>query len=481
MAMRRPAAAATLAKRPSGCDADSMGAASEEAGPRLKRPSAMSPLIQHAFASSQLGSPIDDVASLASGQAAADSDDTQAASDHQAASARLPEAGMPTTLAPGGASSPREGPPQPEQVPEPVQEDARLWFPALPLLEKLVKKVEVPERAIRVSFPCCGIMGTRPVFEAAGLKVESTNVYEIEASYEGLIKSLTAYEENSTMPRIGLASGDLMKTKLEDVYQSEVIIGGPPCPPWAGNGKHGSSTDSRANIYEQCIKWILHSIDKKHLQAACLENVTGIMQEQNGCQAYLPKALELCEAAAPDFHWDIITLSADDYGLPQSRTRVFLRCLKKVHAEKMPDALPPLGKSSLASFLDPAEKNIKRSDISTSHMRDNLWDYERVIRKRKMQKTEFQNGEIACVTLDRKVDSSFAQIMCDKTPTLTTSLSHPFLLSTHDLHMPATKRQVFRWLTDKERLAIQGFQPHAIAEHLPEGKLRFAAGNAYPS
>eukprot|EP00959_Pyramimonas_sp_CCMP1952_P015662 331523-Pyramimonas_sp.AAC.1 len=43
-------------------------------------------------------------------------------------------------------------------------------FPAKPLLDKLVKGAQVPGRAISVSYPCCDIMGSKPVFDAAGLQ-----------------------------------------------------------------------------------------------------------------------------------------------------------------------------------------------------------------------------------------------------------------------------------------------------------------------
>eukprot|EP00959_Pyramimonas_sp_CCMP1952_P231003 4829032-Pyramimonas_sp.AAC.1 len=62
---------------------------------------------------------------------------------------------------------------------------------------------------------------------------------------------------------------------------------------------------------------------------------------------------------------------------------------------------------------------------------------------------------VAAVNLDRKS----AWLFRGKTPGLNLDHKHVFLLSTEDLHLPGPQRRVFRFISDKERLALKGLNP----------------------
>eukprot|EP00959_Pyramimonas_sp_CCMP1952_P334954 7014410-Pyramimonas_sp.AAC.1 len=195
-------------------------------------------------------------------------------------------------------------------------------------------------------------------------------------------------------------------------------------------------------------------------------------------EPFLPKVMELCAKHAPGFHWDIVELKAQDYGLPQPDAISFLRCMKKNHAGAMPNVLPPSCCGRLYDFLDPAEGNINRKDILSRYMRDNLLDYERHIKSLVREDPQMRSTTmVAAVNLDRK------SMMLGKDGTLRSSLDHKhvFLLSTDDLHLPGPQRRVFRFISDAERLALKGVNPGYLAKYLPSDSLRHAACSCVPS
>ena len=80
-------------------------------------------------------------------------------------------------------------------------------------------------------------------------KLQST--YDVESKYEKVLSPM--------VPRAALHlgdAGDITKIQLKDLPIPHYLIGGPPCPPWAGNGNHASTDDARSNVYEACLRWI---------------------------------------------------------------------------------------------------------------------------------------------------------------------------------------------------------------------------------
>lgn len=123
---------------------------------------------------------------------------------------------------------------------------------------------------------------------------------------------------------------DFTKVNLKDMERPcDMVISGPPCPPWAGNGNHNGLQDERAEVFMAVIKMILAFIKTRELKAAVIENVKGIMNKMKGQdESFMDKILTWLRKEASEFDWQVVVLKAQDYRLAQQRTRVFLRGMR---------------------------------------------------------------------------------------------------------------------------------------------------------
>jgi len=105
---------------------------------------------------------------------------------------------------------------------------------------------------------------------------------------------------------------DLLGFTKNDI---DVIIGGPPCQGFSVSGKRNED-DPRNNLYKSFVR-IVNDIKPKIF---VLENVPGLVRLFNG------KAIEnvLSDFTALGYKVTYEILSADNYGVPQQRRRVFL-------------------------------------------------------------------------------------------------------------------------------------------------------------
>jgi DNA (cytosine-5)-methyltransferase 1 len=115
---------------------------------------------------------------------------------------------------------------------------------------------------------------------------------------------------------MNMITGDSL-TKLLDISKKDVdvIIGGPPCQGFSLSGKRNVD-DPRNNLYKSFVQ-IVQSVKPK---VFLLENVPGLVRLFNG------KALEsiLTDFSALGYKVTYELLSADGYGVPQKRRRVFI-------------------------------------------------------------------------------------------------------------------------------------------------------------
>ena len=98
----------------------------------------------------------------------------------------------------------------------------------------LLAHLEPPTGVIKVLYPACGIMSSKVFEEAFGLKTHNLGAYDVEEKYRKVLSEVV-------LPHalhLGVA-GDITKVDLQSLPIPHYVIGGPPCPPWAGNGKKG--------------------------------------------------------------------------------------------------------------------------------------------------------------------------------------------------------------------------------------------------
>ena len=259
-----------------------------------------------------------------------------------------------------------------------------------------------------------------------------------------------------------------------------VVIGGPPCPPWAGNGNRRGVDDARAQVFLQIVRAVAAFAKCGELQAAVLENVAGIMHKQRGEESFMSKLLAILKEEVSEFLWDVSTLKARNYMLAQDRTRIFLRGIRNDlrPSGQVPPCLAPFGERSLREFLAVGLPCVDRKEL-TKCMAQNLRDSQAQLRKL-LQAGKISEDSLVCYPLDRADDKTYKRQICvDRTPTLTTSNTYLFV---SDMHVDAEDqgRSFFRFLLPEERLVLQGF-PKSICNSLQSSALQVqAAGNAYP-
>lgn len=98
---------------------------------------------------------------------------------------------------------------------------------------------------------------------------------------------------------------------------ADIVSGGFPCKPWTTIGKcEGSKDQKNGNLgFVMCM--IIRALQPK---AFLIENVDGLVNKRN--KPYFLKMIEFLKDSGFDVKWEL--LNASDYGIAQTRKRVFI-------------------------------------------------------------------------------------------------------------------------------------------------------------
>eukprot|EP00435_Cladocopium_sp_Y103_P025252 s3895_g6.t1 len=307
-------------------------------------------------------------------------------------------------------------------------------------------------RPVHVALPCVGIDGSGWALKKLGANFHCNNVYDLERRYD---KYLETYMENAEPPHLGPKKGDVLNVELSQWERPvHLLLAGPPCPPWAGNGNHKGAEDDRAEVFLRIVNVVGSLAKCGELQAVVLENVKGILHKKKGqTESFMDKLVACLKSEIPEFLWDVSVLKAKE-------------------------VLPPFGSRSLKEFLSPGMPALDRESL-TPCMQKNLKDAQAQL-KVLLDKGELEDSDLVCFPLDRADGKRYKRQICkDKVPTLTTSNGYLFV-SDMKLSKADHERDFFRFLLPQERFTLQGFPPF-IAESFDSQALQIkAAGNAYP-
>ncbi|EWS98921.1 3',5'-cyclic-nucleotide phosphodiesterase [Pseudoalteromonas sp. SCSIO_11900] len=137
------------------------------------------------------------------------------------------------------------------------------------------------------------------------------------AAYEKDEKCVETIKKNLDIP---ISQVELSEELVNDFPSADVLIGGFPCQDFSSCGpKRGLSSD-RGQLYKVLVKYMQHHKPK----IVCAENVPNLARMQKGA---------VLETIVNDFSeqgykvqvWDLF---APDYGVPQSRRRLFFVCTR---------------------------------------------------------------------------------------------------------------------------------------------------------
>lgn len=105
-------------------------------------------------------------------------------------------------------------------------------------------------------------------------------------------------------------------TKLTDLPEHELLVGGVPCQPWSIAGHNMGFEDPRGQLWGDVIRLVAHN----RPQAFIFENVKGLVDPRHS--RYLDIVLSSFRSA--NYRVYVKLLNSFDYGVPQNRDRVFI-------------------------------------------------------------------------------------------------------------------------------------------------------------
>ena len=178
-------------------------------------------------------------------------------------------------------------------------------------LERLGEK---PEKVIQCSIEELHkkIVGKEVEFE-----YQSENVH-YHKSYEKLYKNETVLNKESI-------------DKLRHIDDVDLIVGGPPCQGFSNAGRGVKS--SAQQLYQtyiddprnQLFKYFLDFVEYYSAKTVIIENVKGLATSKN----YRQLIQASLENTGKGYHVISIILNAENYGIPQSRERIFFIGVRK--------------------------------------------------------------------------------------------------------------------------------------------------------
>jgi len=155
-------------------------------------------------------------------------------------------------------------------------------------------------------------------------------------------------------------AGDITKIKEEEIPYHDVLCAGFPCQAFSISGKQGGFNDTRGTLFFDIARIAKYRKPK----VLFLENVKNLARHDNG------KTLSTITRVLFDIGYNVFfeILDSSDFGIPQSRKRVFFVCFdKKIGIDSFefprPKPKPVILKDILQPDSETSEFVINRKDI----------------------------------------------------------------------------------------------------------------------
>lgn len=187
-------------------------------------------------------------------------------------------------------------------------------------------------RSLKIGTDCSGI-------EAPIVALQQLNIPFIhEFSSETNKHCITTIKANFN-PKI--IYGDIKQRNVKDIPDIDMYVCGFPCQPFSIAGNRQGIIDPRGTIFFECLKVIRY---KKPI-IFLLENVKGLLSIHQG-QTFkemirLLENIKYNKKCIYNIYWKV--LNTADFGIPQSRKRVFIVGIKKDYMKKKfkwPQSIP---------------------------------------------------------------------------------------------------------------------------------------------
>lgn len=243
--------------------------------------------------------------------------------------------------------------------------------------------------------------------------------------------------------------GDICSVDTKMIPQADVLIGGFPCQPFSVAGYRKGFEDERGELFWQIIR----VANKVKPRVIVLENVKNLVAHNNG--ETFKTIIETLKAKK--YHVTHRVLSSYNFGIPQTRQRIFIVAFKY--------------KKDLDKFSWPHE-NAKVKDFR-SMLIDNDVDSKYFYDKTKYNEMLKEKGVDSVLQIRRHYIRKNASKMF---PTLTANMG----MGGHNVPIIFDEnKKAYRKLTPREAFYVQGFPKNfKLPEDQADSKLYKQAGNA---
>ena len=338
-------------------------------------------------------------------------------------------------------------------------------------------------RPLRALLLCGGVDGPGPALKCLGIPYKA-EIWDIDPALE---PALARAHRSCGELHVGPLSGDLLRVPVRCFRHANVVVAGPPCPPWSSLGVQESFKDPRAEVFLKVVDIIVH-LAKQQRHRSCgkaffmfiLENVEGTMKRSRddraaGRDAPMVEVVKfLRDRLPPGWVLSIYPLETSDMGLPHKRRRIYVRALNAelLQMQRGPEtalasapAWQPHGGLGSILHLGLPPTNKRKAGHGNKYMQN-------LARYRKLMAAQMRDpalaGTYAVVDLSRNVTMSFGSLERHDNRCLCLTASNRALwvfalgaapVDLSDDALPEVALPVDRWLHPVERAVLQGFQP----------------------
>ena len=353
-------------------------------------------------------------------------------------------------------------------------------FPQAPW-KHLIGGLPPLRRKLKMALPCVGL-------DALGVGLRALDWHDFEITYAcdvdskllpGLLATHGPIGLGSPGVGIGTRSGNLLLMDVRSWERVDIVVSGPPCPPWSSIGSRQCASDPRAQVFQKVTECIIHQ-GWLGCYGFVVEMVTGIDKKARDSSdgTYYSKWLSQLSQEAPMFMVYSWQMETSDY-LPQHRTRLYTVGIRRdtlLGGRLLPPFPPAEQPVPLESLLHKGLRRIDEDSLSPQH-RCNLEAAKVLLHQRQNKSGAVGLGTpIACIAVDRCPEKAFGlPVRCDGlVGTLRTCNEMIWLY--HEGKSNETK--LSRCLHPVERLALQGF-PVELANCFSKMDLMRVSGNSF--
>lgn len=167
-----------------------------------------------------------------------------------------------------------------------------------------------PNRKIRLGTSFSGIGAIEHALQRLGIKTEIMFAGDIDDN----CKKAYFANYNISTEKWHKDIHELDATPYDG--QIDLFVGGAPCQAFSLRGKHGGFEDTRGTLFREFARIVLEC----HPKVFIFENVKGMLSHDKG-RTWATILRTFVEDCGYDIHYQV--LNSKDYGVPQSRDRIF--------------------------------------------------------------------------------------------------------------------------------------------------------------